>query len=53
MSRYKAAINAGAVVFIYVDIESGGKDVGIIQLSAVAHHSSNNSKLGDTFDRYV
>ena len=53
LNRYKAAVDAGAVVFIHVDIESGGEDVGIIQLSAVAHDSSDNTKLGDTFDMYV
>ena len=53
MDRYFNALKENKVVFIHLDIESGGEDVGMVQLSAVAHHSSNNLQIGDAFNRYI
>ena len=53
LDRYQAAIKAKNVRFIHLDIESGGEDVGIVQLSAVAHDSGTNLQVGDSFEEYV
>ena len=53
MERWYKAIADKIVVYIHVDVETGGEEVGIIQLSAVAHDSSTNIKIGRDFNEYI
>ena len=53
MDRYMKAIDAKKVIFIHVDLETGGEKVGIVQLSSIAHDSATNIQIGRPFDMYV
>ena len=53
MTHYSDQIKAGNVIFIHLDLETGGERVGIIQLSAIAHDSGTNQQVGATFNEYV
>ncbi|KAL3905294.1 MAG: hypothetical protein SGARI_004534, partial [Bacillariaceae sp.] len=53
MKRYTDALSKGKIRFIHLDLETGGEDVGIIQLSSVAHDANDNKQVGAPFNKYV
>jgi hypothetical protein len=46
------SIVAGNLIFLHVDLETGGEEVGVIQISCVCHDYKTNEVIG-TFDSYV
>jgi Inhibitor of the KinA pathway to sporulation, predicted exonuclease len=46
------SIVAGNLIFLHVDLETGGEQVGVIQISCVCHDYKTNEVIG-TFDSYV
>jgi hypothetical protein len=47
------AIIAKKLVLILIDLETGGENVGIIQMSAIAHDHATNCRFGEPFNEYV
>jgi hypothetical protein len=41
------------LIYIHIDLEKGGETVGIIQMPAIAHDSTTNSRFGNAFNMYV
>jgi hypothetical protein len=47
------AINEEKLIYIHIDLETGGEAVGIIQMSAIAHDYMTYSRFGNSFSMYV
>jgi hypothetical protein len=47
------AIKEEKLIYIHIDLETGGEAVGIIQMSAIAHDYTTNSRFGNSFNMYV
>jgi hypothetical protein len=47
------AIKEEKLIFIHIDLETGGEAVGIIPMSAIAHDYTTNSRFGNSFNMYV
>jgi hypothetical protein len=47
------AIKEEKMIYIHIDLETGGEAVGIIQMSAIAHDYTTNSRFGNSFNMYV
>jgi hypothetical protein len=47
------AIKEEKLIYIHIDLETGGEAVGIIQMSAIAHDYTTNSQFGNSLNMYV
>jgi hypothetical protein len=41
------------LIYIHIDLETGGEAVRIIQISSIAHDYTSNSRFGNPFNMYV
>jgi hypothetical protein len=41
------------LIYIHIELETGEEAVGIIQMSAIAHDNTTNSRFGTPFNMYV
>jgi hypothetical protein len=41
------------LIYIHIEPETGGEAVGIIQIWAIAHEYTTNSRFGTPFNMYV